>query len=120
MNPAETEAYIASLGEHELAKLDRLLGPELANIRWNWQAWARPNQLPPSGEWLTWLVLAGRGFGKTRCGAEWVRSEVTAKRASRIALIAETQKDLEEVMVFGQSGLNSVFPPHQRPRITKK
>lgn len=69
---------------------------------------------------MTWLVLAGRGFGKTRCGAEWIREEVTAKRASRIALIAETQKDLEEVMVFGESGINSVFPPHQRPRITKK
>lgn len=120
MNPSEVEAYIASLGERERAELDRLLGPELANIRWNWHAWARPNQLAPEGEWLTWLVLAGRGFGKTRCGAEWVRGEVNEKRASRIALIAETQKDLEEVMVFGQSGLLSVFPPHQKPKITKK
>lgn len=120
MNLAEAQAYIASLGQHERAKLDRLLGPELVNIRWNWHAWARPNQLPPDGDWLTWLVLAGRGFGKTRCGAEWVREEVTARRVSRIALIAETQKDLEEVMVFGQSGLLSVFPPHQKPKITKK
>lgn len=87
---------------------------------WDWRAWARPNQLSPNGDWLTWIVLAGRGFGKTRCGAEWVREEVTAKRASRIALIAETQKDLEEVMVFGDSGIASVFPPHQRPKITKK
>lgn len=69
---------------------------------------------------MTWLVLAGRGFGKTRTGAEWIREEVTAKRMGRIALIAETQKDLEEVMVFGDSGINSVFPPHQRPKITKK
>lgn len=65
-------------------------------------------------------MLAGRGFGKTRTGAEWIREEVTAKRAGRIALVAETQKDLEEVMVFGDSGINSVFPAHQRPRITKK
>jgi phage terminase large subunit-like protein len=69
---------------------------------------------------MTWLVLAGRGFGKTRCGAEWVREEVTSRRANRIALIAETQKDLEEVMVFGESGIASVFPPHQKPKITKK
>lgn len=93
---------------------------EAEALLWDWRAWARPNQLAPEGDWMTWLVLAGRGFGKTRCGAEWIREEVTAKRASRIALIAETQKDLEEVMVFGDSGINSVFPPHQRPRITKK
>jgi phage terminase large subunit-like protein len=117
---SEAEAYIASLGPEDLAKLDKLLGPELSEIKWNWPAWARQNQLAPEGEWLTWLVLAGRGFGKTRCGAEWVRQEVTAKRASSIALIAETQKDLEEVMCFGVSGLISVFPPHQTPKITKK
>lgn len=93
---------------------------EAEALLWDWRAWARPNQLAPEGDWMTWLVLAGRGFGKTRCGAEWIREEVTAKRASRIALIAETQKDLEEVMVFGDSGINSVFPPHQRPKITKK
>lgn len=97
-----------------------LTDAEAEALLWDWRAWARPNQLAPEGDWMTWLVLAGRGFGKTRCGAEWIREEVTAKRASRIALIAETQKDLEEVMVFGESGINSVFPPHQRPRITKK
>lgn len=95
------------------------------DLLWDWTAWARPNQLPPEcaqggAPWLTWLLLAGRGFGKTRCGAEWIRAEVSAKRAQRIALIAETHKDLEEVMVFGQSGLLSVFPPHQRPKVTKK
>lgn len=97
-----------------------LTDEEAEALLWDWRAWARPNQLAPDGDWLTWLVLAGRGFGKTRCGAEFVREEVTSKRAGRIALIAETQKDLEEVMVFGESGINSVFPPHQRPRITKK
>lgn len=121
MNPfAEFEQYVDSLSPDELVELDKILGPDLADVNWNWPLWARPNQLPPAGDWLTWLVLAGRGFGKTRCGAEWVRTEVTEKRASRVALIAETQKDLEEVMVFGQSGLASVFPPHQKPRVTKK
>lgn len=86
----------------------------------DWRFLARPEQLPPEGDWLTWLILAGRGFGKTRTGAEWIREEVTARRASSIALIAETQKDLEEVMCFGVSGIASVFPPHQRPKITKK
>lgn len=100
--------------------LASLTEKQAEELLWDWRAWARPNQLPPEGDWLTWLVLAGRGFGKTRCGAEFVREEVTSKRSGRIALIAETQKDLEEVMVFGESGINSVFPPHQRPRITKK
>jgi phage terminase large subunit-like protein len=86
----------------------------------DWRFWARPNQLPPEGDWLTWLILAGRGFGKTRTGAEFIRREVEEKRAGRIALIAETQKDLEEVMVFGESGIASAFPPHQRPVIVKK
>lgn len=112
---------MASLPEDERERIKASLTDEEAEaLLWDWRAWARPNQLAPEGDWLTWLVLAGRGFGKTRCGAEWVREEVTAKRAGRIALIAETQKDLEEVMVFGESGINSVFPPHQRPRITKK
>lgn len=108
----------------EAGKFSLIQARELENIlrdvNWDWGWFARPNQLPPEGDWLTWLVLAGRGFGKTRTGSEWIRAEVTAKRASRIALIAETQKDLEEVMVFGESGIASVFPPHQKPKITKK
>lgn len=116
---AELERYVASLDQKQKQELDALIQPELHGL-WDWKAHARPNQLAPEGDWLTWLVLAGRGFGKTRCGAEWVRQEVTAKRASSVALVAETQKDLEEVMCFGVSGLLSVFPPHQKPRITKK
>jgi phage terminase large subunit-like protein len=116
-----TVELLASLPEHQRAEiLASLTETQAQELLWDWRAWARPNQLAPKGDWLTWLVLAGRGFGKTRCGAEWVREEVNAKRASRIALVAETQKDLEEVMVFGDSGIASVFPPHQRPKITKK
>lgn len=115
-NPRE---YVAGLDDKQKAELDRLLAPDLEAL-WDWKKRARPNQLPPEGDWLTWLVLAGRGFGKTRCGAEWIREEVSTKRAGRIALIAETQKDLEEVMVFGESGIERVFPGHQKPKITKK
>lgn len=118
MDISEAEQYIAGLNSDELKELDRLLVN--SGALWDWRAFARPNQLAPEGEWLTWLVLAGRGFGKTRCGNEWIREEVTSKRAGRIALIAETQKDLEEVIVFGESGIASIFPPHQKPRITKK
>lgn len=73
----------------------------------DWRFFARPNQIAPSGDWQTWLVLAGRGFGKTRTGAEWVREQIKAGKG-RIALIAPTASDARDVMVEGESGLLSV------------
>ena len=73
--------------------------------RW-WWVWAREEQLPPEGDWTTWLLLGGRGSGKTRAGAEWVHEMATRSRAPlRIALVAETLADAREVMVDGVSGL---------------
>lgn len=83
---------------------------------WDWRAWARPNQIAPDGEWSTWLVLAGRGFGKTEAGAQWVRERVKSGARS-IALVAETQKDLEEVMV---ARLLEIHPPEDRPTVRYK
>lgn len=70
-----------------------------------WREQARANQLPPEGEWSTWLVMAGRGFGKTRTGAEFVREEVMSGRAARVALVGPTSADVRDVMVEGPSGL---------------
>lgn len=120
MTPSLIESLALLPEADRMEILGSLTDAQAEELLWDWKAWARPNQLQPDGDWLTWLVLAGRGFGKTRCGAEWIRAEVDAKRAGRIALIAETQKDLEEVMVFGQSGIMSVFPPHLKPKVTKK
>ena len=90
---------LASLPEAErLAILQSLTPAELASLEHEWRFWARPEQIAPPGDWATWLVLAGRGFGKTEAGAQWVQERVRAGARS-IALIAETQKDLEEVMV---------------------
>src|SRR6202047_5522714 len=61
-------------------------------FQYDWRYRARPEQLPPGGSWRVWLLLAGRGFGKTRCGAEWVRAEVKAGRR-RIALVGPTAAD---------------------------
>jgi len=88
---------------------------ELAALRYNWRFWARPAQISPPGDWLTWLVCAGRGFGKTRVGAEWVREEVEAG-VKRIALVGPTAADVRDTMIRGESGLLAVFPPHQRPK----
>ena len=73
----------------------------------DWRFFARPSQLPPDGDWQTWLILAGRGFGKTRTGSEWVREQVR-QGVSRIALVAPTASDARDVMVEGESGLLSV------------
>ncbi|WP_232372238.1 DNA-packaging protein [Acuticoccus mangrovi] len=98
------------------------LTPELAEtLLGDWEVWARPEQMPPDGRWTTWLVLGGRGAGKTRAGAEWVRGMATGKTpyakapVGRIALVGETLADAREVMVEGISGLLAVSPPRERP-----
>lgn len=102
-----------------LAELD---DEKLDEIAYDWLIWAREDQIPPSGDWINWLVLGGRGAGKTRTGAEWVRglalglpgfAETPAKR---IALVGETLEDVRSVMVEGESGLLAVHPEHQRPQ----
>ena len=82
----------------------------------SWPAMARPNQLPPPGGWWQiWLLLAGRGFGKTRTLAEWVCQQTASGQASRIALVAATAADARDVLVEGESGILAVAPPWFRP-----
>lgn len=80
----------------------------------NWRSIARPKQLPPEGDWLVWLIRTGRGWGKTRTGAEWVREQVDAGR-QRIALVGETAADARDVMVEGESGIMACSLPSNRP-----
>jgi phage terminase large subunit-like protein len=75
----------------------------------------RPAQRPPKGDWRVWLLLAGRGFGKTRAGAEFVRHEIAEGRARRVALIGPTALDVRNVMVEGSSGLLNIGPRRKRP-----
>ncbi len=83
-------------------------------LEFDWAFWAREAQLPPPGDWRYWLILAGRGFGKTRAGAEWVRAQVALGRR-RIALVGPTAADVRDVMIEGQSGLMNICPPWDRP-----
>jgi phage terminase large subunit-like protein len=94
------------------------LASQLANVLADggWRAKARPEQLAPSGDWNGWLVMAGRGFGKTRTGAEWVRELVETGNAGRIALIAPTASDARDVMVEGPAGILSVSSTWFRPQ----
>ena len=107
----ERAAFLADLSEAEAAAL-----------LYDWRGFhARPAQIAPDGDWSVWLVLAGRGFGKTRLGAEWVREQVCGPtplakgKAQRVALIAETAADARDVMTEGESGLLAVHPPEFRP-----
>lgn len=77
--------------------------------------WARPEQIETPGDWQTWLVLAGRGFGKTRTGAEWVRKQIESGKCKRMALVARTAADVRDVMVEGESGILAVCPPWNKP-----
>ncbi len=84
--------------------------------------WAMEHQLPPEGDWKSWVIMGGRGAGKTRAGAEWVRHMVEGARpldrgrAKRVALIGETVDQVREVMIFGESGILACSPPDRRPR----
>jgi phage terminase large subunit-like protein len=110
-NRRRRKRLLASLSENERLAL-----------LWNWQIWARDDQLPPAGEWTTWLLLGGRGAGKTRAGAEWVRGlalglpGVARRPVGRIDLVGETLEDVRSVMIEGESGILAVHPPHERPR----
>ena len=80
-----------------------------------WRRKARPEQLPPAGDWAVWLILAGRGFGKTRTGAEWVSELAQSGMVGRIALVAPTAADARDTMIEGESGLLAIAPNHFRP-----
>ena len=97
------------------ALLDDLSDADADDLLHDWRYWARPDQLPPSGDWRTWLILAGRGWGKTRTGAEWVRAEVEANRRGRLALIGATAADVRDVMIEGESGILACSRPTFRP-----
>lgn len=114
--PQERDAWLQALSDEDFAELE-----------YDWSFWARPNQVAPGGEWSVWLILAGRGFGKTRCGAEWVRSmmcgdtPLAAGRCRHMAIVGETAADVRDVMVgdgkgAGEaSGLLQVHPKDYMP-----
>lgn len=115
------------VGRGQGAKLLESLSSEaLALFLTDWHLFARDDQFPPEtarsgGEWSTWLVLGGRGAGKTRTGAEWVRGlalgdpAFTARPIGWIAIVGETMQDLREVMIEGVSGLRAIHPYAERP-----
>ena len=94
---------LRAMGEDVSSILSQLPPAKAEELLYTWPFWARPQQIAPEGDWNTWFINAGRGFGKTRAGVEWVRSKVKSG-AKRIAAIAATNSDIERVMVNGESG----------------
>jgi phage terminase large subunit-like protein len=108
--PEQVDDFIGGLSENALLALP-----------WMFEFWALAHQLPPEGIWKTWVIMGGRGAGKTRAGSEWVRSQVEGAGpgdvgvARRVALVGETIDQVREVMVFGDSGILACSPPDRRP-----
>lgn len=102
--PAQRAAWLASLNANELAHLE-----------YDWTFWARPDQIAPEGQWRIWAAIAGRGWGKTRVGAEFAIGEARTPK-TRGALIGRTAADVRAVMVEGDSGILACSPPWFRPK----
>ncbi|MDB5654305.1 MAG: hypothetical protein JWQ94_1918 [Tardiphaga sp.] len=138
MNPAPPEILLNSaryfLSDWRACREDeqrylmqRMTLGEMHDLDAHWELFAHAHQLPPAAAangapWLTWLMIGGRGAGKTRAGAEWVRAQAMGRgpggreRQMRIALVGETEHDVREVMIEGVSGLLAVHPRHERPQ----
>ena len=103
-----TAQVLRDLPDSDVAALLQELGPKKTEeLQHNWEFWARPEQLEPEGIWNVWVALAGRGWGKTRAGAEWVRHRI--KKGDKIVhCVAPTKGDVRRVMVEGDSGLLNV------------
>lgn len=113
-------SWPSALNSAAVAKFERrvakLSDEEVIKQLFDWQDWAYPAQRAPAGNWTTWLFMGGRGCGKTRTGAEWVREQVNAG-VGPIALVGETMTEAMAIMVRGESGILDVFPDDAQPRI---
>jgi phage terminase large subunit-like protein len=89
--------------EARAAVLESLNPDEAEFLTGDWPFWARPEQLPPPGDWRIWLFLGGRGAGKTRSGAEWILESVREGAMRRVALVGATYADVRDVMIAGES-----------------
>jgi phage terminase large subunit-like protein len=109
---------VQSVQEKFLNELDE---GELRALPYLFDFWVMEHQLPPKGDWRSWVIMGGRGAGKTRAGAEWVRAAVEgarpldAGRCRRVALVGETIEQVREVMIFGDSGILACSPADRRP-----
>ncbi len=106
---AAFDELIASLSAEEAHRLQQ-------SLRYRWGLWARPEQLPPDGEWDVWGMCAGRGGGKTRPGAQWANRYAFDHPGCRLAFVGRTAADVRDTMILGESGILACSPPWFYPR----
>ncbi|MGB3739490.1 MAG: terminase family protein [Pontixanthobacter sp.] len=106
---AEDRAYLAASIDDDAAKITAERFDDLFRFT------PHAGQIPPDGDWQIWLLMAGRGFGKTRAGAEWVKDCAAADPFARIALVATSLGEARRIMVEGESGILACCAPHERP-----
>jgi phage terminase large subunit-like protein len=112
--PRYSAAWLASLTPSEQeAALSRLTPTQIEFLKHDWHFWRREKQTPPPGDWTYWLIKAGRGYGKTRVGAEWVRECV--RDFPLVNLAGATADDARDIMIEGESGILAVCPKDERP-----
>lgn len=110
LDSEEIEAFVGSLSHNAILSMP-----------WLFEHWAHKHQQAPKGDWKSWIILGGRGAGKTRAGAEWIRTQVEGSGpvdpgvCSRIALVGETLDQVRDVMIYGDSGIMACSPPDRRP-----
>lgn len=104
-----------ALGSITPAQFRQLHEEELQRRKYDWERNARPKQLPPPGNWRFWVAMAGRGWGKTRVGAEFVRKLAKSGKHGRIAIAGATAADVRDVMIEGESGILACSPPDFMP-----
>lgn len=98
-----------------LLVISELSATEIASLEYDWEAWARPKQLPPPGAWLTWILRTGRGFGKSKSGSGWIHMRAMESPGRWCALVGKTPADARDVMLEGPAGILKHAAPHERP-----
>jgi len=99
-----------------MKELESLTDEEAFKLLYDWRFWARPKQLAPGGDWGTWIIRAGRAFGKTRSGSGWVQERALAHPGRWIALVARTPADARDIMIEGPGGILKNARPSERPQ----
>lgn len=104
---------LALLSEEDRVAALEGLDPE--SVLWDQNVWLRPEQKPPDADFRIFGIVSGRGFGKTRAGAEWIRRKAREEPGCRFFLVARTSADVRDTMINGESGILAVHPPSERP-----
>lgn len=109
-DPGKLRSALADLPLVELQSL-------ADSVRFDWSLWARDKQIEPAGAWRYWVILAGRGFGKTRTGAEWIRAAAESGKYRWLSIIGPTREAVYKIMLKGPAGLLHISPPWFRPKM---